>query len=50
MTTVGTELYPLPGLVIVMPLTMPVLLTVAVAVAPFPPPPEIVTDGGVATL
>ena len=44
MVTVGAEVYPVPGLVIVMPVTGPPE-RVAVAVAPDPPPPVIVTVG-----
>jgi hypothetical protein len=44
--TVGAEVYPEPGLVIVMPVIVPVAgLNVALAAAPLPPPPEIFTTG-----
>ena len=43
---VGTEVYPVPALVIVKPVIDPPL-TEAVAVAPVPPPPVMVTEGAV---
>jgi hypothetical protein len=45
--TEGADVYPVPPDVIERPVTTP-LATVAVAAAPEPPPPEIVTDGGLA--
>lgn len=44
--TVGTEVYPLPGLVRVNDVTLKVAVNVAVALAPVPAPPVIVTVGG----
>jgi hypothetical protein len=44
MVTVGADVYPLPAAVTVKPVIAPAF-TVAVAVAPEPPPPERVTVG-----
>ena len=42
--TVGAEVYPVPAFVMVIAVTTP-FVTVALAVAPLPPPPESVTVG-----
>ena len=44
--TVGVEVKPAPGVRTLMAVTTP-LVSTAAAVAPLPPPPEIVTVGGV---
>ena len=45
MVTRGGEVYPEPGIVTVMPVTLPPA-THAIAAAPVPPPPVMVTVGG----
>ncbi|MNL36249.1 hypothetical protein D3C87_1583200 [compost metagenome] len=42
-STVGAEVYPEPGFSNPMPVTFPASLIVAIAFAPVPPPPVIVT-------